>query len=197
MADCQDVGKPTTDGGADTRQLATESAMNASGEGSFALRLSAARRALCLADSGAIDWYKSALRAQPRALVGWREIAACYEVLGQHHASAVALACGVQAACANSSDGGSTRAAPLYLQKAASKLVAGRADEGLSFVGEAFRAGKGCVVGHVLRGIMSLQLGKDKMATQAFVKAREAADPAVTLFVERFAETQALGVAEN
>lgn len=96
--------------------------------------------------------YKLVLRAQPRSLVVWRELAACYEQWGLRHASTAALKCGAQTRCPVADDGdgdgagagarsgaGSNkklrgsyaRAAPLYLQMAANilSMPSGREEE--------------------------------------------------------------------
>lgn len=164
------------------------SSAGSSNEGQFGARLMAARTALCRGEADAVGGYKLALRAQPTALVGWRELAACYELSDQHHASVTALECGARTASAGK-ERGSPSAAPLHLQIAKSKLSAQQdEEEGLRSVGDAFRSGKGGVVGHVMRGLMNLRLGKDALATNAFAKAKEA-DPAVTDFVDMLAVT--------
>lgn len=132
--------------------------------------------------------------------MAWRELAACYDLSGQHHSSAAALKCGVQALCPVADDGGAAgedakhrrgvaRAAPLYLQMGASSLsIPGQEDAGLASIGDAFRFGKGGVAGHVLRGLAYSRLGKDGPATSARAKAREAgldADPAVAVLVDQ------------
>ncbi|CAN0501742.1 unnamed protein product [Laminaria digitata] len=83
----------------------------------------AARLALCRGQPDAIAGYKLALRAQPKALVGWRELSACYELSDQHQASVTALECGARTASAGK-ERGCPSAAPLHLQIAASKLAA-------------------------------------------------------------------------
>lgn len=155
----------------------------------------------------------------------WRELAACYELWGQRHASAAALKCGAQTRCPAVDDSGvgggddsskkhplgglSARAAPLYLQMGANSLsmppggqeedddaAAGLA-AGLASVGDAFRFGKGGPGGHALRGLIYSRLGKNGHATSAFAKAREAGlDPAVAALVDQLAATQAASVIE-
>ena len=158
-----------------------------SNERPFGAHLMAARMALCCGQTDAIEEYKLALRAQPTALVGWRELAACYELSDQLHASVTALECGARVA-STGKERGSPSAAPLHLQIAASKLSTQQEEDGLSSVGDAFRSGKGGVVGHVMRGLINLRLGKGALATTAFAKAKEA-DPAVTRFVDMLAVT--------
>eukprot|EP00903_Cladosiphon_okamuranus_P012909 g12052.t2 len=193
------------------RLLGLEGSDDAECDGSFVSSLRAARAAaLLVADASAggsngdggggcedaIKRYKLALQVQPRALVAWRELAACYEVEGQHNSSAAALKCGAQALCTavdEEVDRGSTSsniakvAAPLYLQMGASSLsMPGQEDAALASIGEAFRFGKGGVAGHVLRGLVYSRLGKDGPATSALAKAREAGlDPEVALRVEQ------------
>lgn len=133
-------------------------------------------------------------------MVGWRELAACYELSNQYHAAAAALQCGAEAAGpAHDGDsgkrrGGSARAAPLYLQMAAGTLLMSPGEEGagLAAVGDAFRLGKGGAVGHVLRGLLNSGLGKDSLAAGSFVKARDAGlDPTVTALVDKLAVERA------
>ncbi|CAB1097731.1 unnamed protein product [Ectocarpus sp. CCAP 1310/34] len=145
----------------------------------------------------AIKRYKLALREEPRALVGWRELAVCYQLSNQHNAATAALECGAQAAgpagsgdCASSGKrrSVSATAAPLYLQLAAGTLMMspGEEDAGLAAVGDAFRLGKGGAVGHVLRGLLYSGLGKDSLAAGSFSKAREAGlDPAVAALADK------------
>lgn len=163
-----------------------------SNEIQFGVHLMSARMALCRGGTDAVDGYKLALRAQPKALVGWRELAACYELCDQHQASLTALECGARTASAGK-ERGSPSASPLHLQIAASKFSAQQEEEeeevgGLRSVGDAFRCGKGGVVGHVMRGLMNLRLGKSDLATNAFAKAKEA-DPALADFVDALAVT--------
>jgi len=147
--------------------------------------------------------YKLALRAQPGALVAWRELASCYEVSGRHHSSTAALRCGVRAVspAVDGVDGdgakqqrGPARAAPLYLQMGAVSLSMpdGQQQEaGLDSVGNAFRVGKGGAAGHVLRGLINSRLGKDGLATSALAKAREAGlEPALAALVDQLAASQ-------
>lgn len=130
--------------------------------------------------------------------MAWRELAACYDLSGQHQSSAAALKCGVQALCHVVEDDGAAgegakhrsgvaRAAPLYLQMGASSLsVPGQEDVGLASIGDAFRFGKGGVAGHVLRGLVYSRLGKGGSATSALAKAREAGlDPALAVLVDQ------------
>ncbi|CAM9170607.1 unnamed protein product [Ectocarpus sp. 12 AP-2014] len=150
-----------------------------------------------------IKRYKLALREQPRASVGWRELAACYELSNQHHAAAAALECGAQAAgpagSGDSSSSGKRRgvsatAAPLFLQLAAGTLMMspGEEDAGLAAVGDAFRLGKGGAVGHVLRGLLNSGLGKDSLAAGSFAKARYAGlDPTVAALADEVSVSRA------
>lgn len=136
-------------------------------------------------------------------MLGWRELSACYELSNQHHAAAAALKCGAQAAgSADSGDSASdgkrrsvsATAAPLYLQMAAGTLMMspGEEDAGLAAVGDAFRLGKGGVVGHVLRGLLNSGLGKDNLAAGSFAKARDAGlDPVVATLVDKLAVARA------
>ena len=151
-------------------------------EVSFATRLMAARVALCRGQADAIGGYKLALRAQPKTLVRWRELSACYELSDQHRASVSALKCGARTASAGK-ERGSPSAAPLHLQIVTSKFSTQQAEEGLQRVADAFRSGKEGVGGHVMRGLLHLRLRKGSLATNALARAKEA-DPAVTDFVD-------------
>lgn len=161
---------------------------------SFMASLSAARAALCSGAPDVVDKYKEVVRMKPGVFLGWLELAACYSLLSQYHASMFALECGAQ----NADSGGQKRAAsaaPLQVQTAATKLLTGHAEEGLASVSRAFRHGKGGAVGHVLRALISLRLDKENLATQAFGKAKEA-DPRIAAFVDALSTTQA-GIVEH
>lgn len=156
----------------------------------LARHLAAARTALGKgSEAVAIGRYKEAIRAQPTALVGWRELAAYYEVSNQHRASVAALECGARTACSDKNTK-SARGAPLYLQLSASKFSMGQNEESLALVSDAFRFGKGGAAGHVLRGLNSQHLGKATLATQGFRKATEE-DPTIAALVENIAQSQA------
>lgn len=166
-------------------------------DASFEAALSAARTSACSAHAQeskeeVLARYKRAIRMRPRFLAAWREIAACYELLGCFHASMAALDGGLRAnSCGD--ERASSVAAPLHLHSAATKLgLPGRAGEGLESVGEAFRVGRGGAVGYLLRGLLNTRLGKDTAASNAFGRAREA-DPSVAGLVKKFAAAQALG----
>lgn len=156
---------------------------------SFAAALSAARTSACFGHpeerkKEVLARYKRVIRMRPRFLAAWREIAACYELLGCFRASLAALKAGLRA---NRSGGerASSIAAPLHLHSAVIKLgLPGRAGEGLESVGEAFRAGRGGAVGYLLRGLLNARLGKDVVASNAFRRAREV-DPSIADLVER------------
>lgn len=144
---------------------------------------------------------------QPSALVAWRELAACYELSGQHNSAGTALKCGAQSLCPVADEDGAggdgtnhrsavAKAAPLYLQMGANSLsMPGQEDAGLAFIGDAFRFKKGGVAGHVLRGLAYSRLGKDGQATSALAKAREAGlDPAVATVVDQMVAAQAVSM---
>lgn len=182
---------------ADTFKGASElyrSAYGNNASDSFLATLFAARAALCGGAPDVLNKYKEVVRIAPRELLGWRELAACYSLLGQYHASIFALECGARKA-GSSGRKGVASAAPLHLQAAGTKLLTGNAEEGLAFVSRAFRSGKGGAVGHVLRALISLRLDKESLATQAFGKAKEA-DPRMTAFVDALSEAQT-GVVEH
>lgn len=141
--------------------------------------------------------------------MAWRELAACYELFGQHFSSAAASRCGARALCpvVNDDDAGGddtknrrrfAKAAPLYLQMGAnSLLIPGQEYAGLASIGNAFRFGKGGAPGHVLRGLVYSRLGKDGQATSAFAKAKEAGlEPAVAILVDQLAAVQAAMAAD-
>lgn len=163
-------------------------------DASFAAALSAARTSACFghveeSQKEVLVRYKRVIRMRPRFLTAWREIAACYELLGCFRASLAALDGGLRA---NSSGGGRALsvAAPLHLHSAVIKLgLPGRAGEGLESVGEAFRAGRGGAVGYLLRGLLNARLGKDSAASNALGRAREA-DPSIAGLVERISLKQ-------
>lgn len=147
------------------------------------------------------------LQVRPRALVAWRELAACYELSGQHRSSAAALKCGVQALCHVADNDGSAgddikhrkgvaKAAPLYLQMGAnSLLMPGQEEAGLASIGDAFRFGRGGVAGHVLRGLVYSSLGKDGPANSAFAKAKEAGlDSEIAVFVDQLVAARATSI---
>lgn len=152
----------------------------------FSADLMSARSALRTASPDAVDRYKGVLRSNPSALVGWQELAQCYGLSGQTNASIVALAGGALICSPRIQAGGgssSATVAPLKLRMAATHMVMGRAEGGLSYISDAFRSGKGGAAGHVLRGVISLRLGRNNLATQAFEKAKDV-DPAVATLVE-------------
>lgn len=153
--------------------------------------LFAARIAACDGEiARAVDQLKRLLQSHPRLLVGWRELAACYELADQRHAAMAALDCGVRAVCAREAKRSQANVAPLHLHLGASQFLSGQAGEGLARVGDAFRGGKGGAVGHVLRGLISLKQGKASSATAAFARAREA-DPTIRTLVDQLAGVQA------
>lgn len=161
-------------------QVKLDDPASASLYGLFGARLMDARKLLSVAAPETAERYKEALRIDPTMLTAWRELAAYYGACGMHHASLAALE---SASSLASSSCAKTRgeekissgpAAPLRLQMAANLLGTGESEEGLAFVGDAFRVGKGGTAGHVLRGFINLRLGKDKLAAQSFEKAKDA-----------------------
>lgn len=169
-------------------------AVPSSSDSLFAAGLHSARTALSgEARPDAIAQYKRTISLRPRALAGWRELAASFELSGQLHASEAALQCGARAACPGKQKG-SAGAAPLHLQEAGGKLLTARAEESLAPIGDAFRVGKGGAVGHVLRGLINVRLGKAALATQAFGKAK-LADPGIAAFVDELAGAEEATVA--
>lgn len=169
----------------------------------FGARLMEARTLLSAAAPEAVDRYKEALRMDPTMMTVWRELAAYYGTCGKHHAAFAALE--IASSLASSSSCGETRrdekfscgtAAPLRLQMATNLLRRGEAEQGLAFVGDAFRAGKGGPAGHVLRGLINLKLCKDKVAVQAFQKAKETA-PVISRVLDDLLLSHTRGVDEE
>lgn len=160
-----------------------ESAARDSPHRSFASKLMSARSSLRATYPSAVEQYKDVVRSDPRSLIAWRELAACYQLFGSDHASFTALKSGSRVPRALV-QGDLASAAPLHLQMGANALVTGREKEALSIVDGAFRCGKGGAAGHVLRGVINAQMGKDGLAGEELKKAREA-DPAISGVVDR------------
>lgn len=146
-----------------------------------------ARQLLSMAAPEATERYREALKTNPTMLTAWRELSACYAASGMQQASLAALKNGSMAALwsrssrdprASEEKYSCAVASPLRLQMALNCVKVGRAGEGLTFVGDAFRAGKGGAAGHVVRGLINMNLGNDSLTMQAFKKAKEV-DPTV------------------
>lgn len=159
----------------------TLSVSDGHGGGGLDAKLMAARRSLCSAQPrAAVDLYKEALRAEPGSVIAWRELATCCELFGSVDASLAALRCAIRV-LAKSGD-----IAPVHLHMAAAQLAAGKAEDALPTISEAFRCGKGGAVGFALRGLINSRTGKASMAARAFESAREA-DPRVSPIVDALA----------
>lgn len=166
-----------------------------SSDGLFCSGLMEARQLLSMAGSETTQRYREALKSNPIMLTTWRELSACYAASGMQQASLAALESGSMAALSSlsSRDPRASEekyscavASPLRLQMAVHCVKVGRAEEGLAFVGDAFRAGKGGAAGHVVRGFINLSLGNDSLTVHAFKKAKEV-EPAITGILERLA----------